>query len=101
MGGCRSLLAKVRELAGSDSSRQADETIRVLVAAVRSLVPRELAEQVMAAVHREPGGREGFHGIYPEDILEREGLVFEGMDPEPEMAAAVIAQAGRRSSPGA
>lgn len=74
----KELLTKVRDEAGLQNLRQADNAVRVIVGLLKALLPEDLAFKVEGSLPEDL--RRGWRMVeaYPADILEREDMYFEG-----------------------
>lgn len=85
-------LRKVKETAGLDNVRQADQAVRAVVAVLKAELPAEQAEMIAAALPEDL--KQGWEMVdaYPADILEREDLYYEGSGSSPESESPTITQ---------
>jgi len=72
----KELLTKVRDEAGLQNLRQADNAVRVIVGILKALLSEEVALEVETSLPVDL--REGWKMVepYPADILEREDMYF-------------------------
>ncbi len=86
----RELLTKVKEEANLDSLRQADQAVRVVVGVLKSLLPEEVSNKIAEILPEDLRAGWEIVAPYPQDILEREDIYFEGSEGEGEKPAPTI-----------
>ena len=74
----KELLTKVRDEAGLQDLKQADNAVRVIVGVLKAMLPGDVAMKVEGSLPDDL--RQGWRMVepYPADILEREDIYFEG-----------------------
>jgi uncharacterized protein (DUF2267 family) len=86
----KELLTLVKEEAELENLRQADHAVRVIVGALKAMLPDELAEKVKNALPEDLQVGWETVGRLPADILEREDFYFEGIGSEEGKPSATI-----------
>lgn len=85
-------LRMVKEAAGLESLKQADQAVRAVVAVLKAGLPPQQAEMIASALPEDLRLGWEMVGAYPADILEREDIYYEGSDAPPMKEKPTITQ---------